>query len=862
MAANDDVPSIGGLIFALHEKPSLQPLKHAAIASGVWAFCGILLGWAMLAPELQRAPTFLEMLARPTAITLAATIILPIAIFWFIAMLVIRAQELRLMSSAMTEVAIRLAEPDRMAEQQIASVGQAVRRQVNHMNDAVSRALGRAGELEALVHNEVASLERSYTQNETRIRSLLEDMAGERNALLNTSERVSGSLKDLGSEIPTLIDKLGDQQVKLARFIEQAGQNLVGLEQSLAVNATHLATSLGARTQELQGVLEGRTAELKGVLEHRSAEIAAALSGGSAHIDGTLANHSTRIQESLVGHAESMQTVFDGFAGGLDSALGQRTEGLQTVLEEYTRALDATLEARQQSIDGQLVARTEALDGQLVARTKALDEAFSERLRLFDETVLRSTIAIDGSVADKARALSTALEHHAQEIAQVLGRQAGQLDEQLMHGVNAVRRASENVTRQSVDAIEGLAGQAELLRNLSDTIVSQMAGVTNRFDQQGQTMLRAAGNLEQANHRIDKNLQQRQLELSRTLEQLATKAEDIDKVMRGYPASLEGSVNEFESRARQANESIARGAQEQSRLAYSEMERLKSAADGETERAVAELRQRFQNVSREVSQEIGSLQSRFSSGYDDIRQQARSSLADIESQQSRLQEELSRLPDATRATAETMRASVQEQLRALEQLSALSGRETSRADVTPPMQTGARPLGQPQASRAVSSVTQTLVNEMAARSRPPQSTLPGSAPSDAMRDGWKLGDLLARASQDDGGSAPDLDLGTCSRALDQTTASAIWSRVRAGQRGVMVRSIYTVEGRGLFDEVQQRFAADARFRPVIERFLADFQRLLREADQRDPTGRTSQGYVVSEQGRAFLFLAHATGQLA
>ena len=873
IAANDDVPSIGGLIFALHEKPSRKPLKLAALASAVWGLCGILLGWAMLAPELQRAPTILEMLARPTAITLAATIILPIAVYWFIALLVMRAQELRLMSSAMTEVAIRLAEPDRMAEQQIASVGQAVRRQVNHMNEAVSRALGRAGELEALVHNEVASLERSYTQNESRIRGLLEELAGERNALLNTSERVSGSLKDLGTDIPNLIDKLSEQQVKLARFIEQAGQNLVGLEQSLAVNATNLATSVGVRTQELQGVLTDRTAELtgllndrtselKGVLEHRSAEIAAALTGGNAKIDGTLASHSAQIQDSLVGHAESMQTVFDGFAGGLDSALGQRTEGLQTVLEEYTRALDATLEARQQSIDGQLVARTEALDGQLVARTKALDEAFSERLRLFDETVLRSTIAIDGSVADKARELSSALEHHAQEIAQVIGRQAGQLDEQLMHGVNAVRRASENVTRQSVEAIDGLAGQAELLRNLSDTIVSQMTGVTNRFDQQGQTMLRAAGNLEQANHRIDKNLQQRQLELSRTLEQLSAKAEDIDKVMRTYPASLEGTVSEFENRVRQTSEHIARGAQEQSRLAYSEMERLKNAAEGETERVVADLRQRFQNVSREVSQEIGTLQTRFSSGYDDIRQQARSSLADIESQQARLQDEIARLPDATRASAETMRHSVQEQLRALEHLSALSNREASRADVTAPMTGGGRPSTQPPGGRAISSLAQALANELTARGRPQQTSLPGSGPADANRDGWKLGDLLARASQDDAAGSAEFDLGTCARALDQTTASAIWSRFRAGQRGVMVRSIYTVEGRGVFDEVQQRYAADPRFRQVIERFLLDFQRLLHEADQRDPTGRTSQGYVVSDQGRAYLFLAHATGQLA
>lgn len=828
-------------------------MQIAAIASIIWGLCGILLGWAMLAPELQRAPTLLEMLSRPTAITLAATIILPIAVFWFIALLVWRAQELRLMSSAMTEVAIRLAEPDRMAEQQIASVGQAVRRQVNHMNEAVSRALGRAGELEALVHNEVASLERSYTQNENRIRGLLDELAGERNALLGTSERVSHTLKELGNDIPTLVEKLSEQQVKLARFIEQAGSNLVSLEQSLAVNATQLATSVGARTQELHGVLSGGSAEIRGLLETQTGELRGLLDQRTSDMANALQAGKSEIESTLATHTEDMQATFDGFASGLDVALGQRTEGLQTVLEEYTRALDATMEARQHG-----------LDQQLLQRTQALDDAFTDRMKLFDDSILRSTIAIDSTVADKARALSTALETHAQEIAHVLGRQAGQLDEQIMHGVHAIRRASENVTRQSVQAIEGLAGQAELLRNLSDNVVSQIASVTERFDQQGQTMMRAAGSLETANQRIDQSLRHRQAELSRTLEHLSAKAEDVDKIMRSYPASLEGTVSKLESRALTAGEQMARGVEEHSRRALTEVERLRSAAGGETDRAVADLREKFQSISREVSEEIGSMQSRVSSSYDDLRQRAHRTLADIEGEQARLKQELERLPEATRASAETMRQSLQEQLKALEQLSTLSRREAQRADVSPPIANSAVPM--PGAGRAISSISQTLANELAARhtrapTALPPAALPPAAPVDNGRgDGWKLGDLLARASQDEAQHG-ELNIPGYAQALDQTTASAIWSRFRAGQRGVMVRSIYTVEGRGLFDEVQRRYAADPDFHQAVDRYQQDFLRAMREAEQRDPSGRLAQGYVVSDHGRAYLFLAHASGQL-
>ena len=229
IAANDDGPSIGGLIFALQQKPSNAPFKFATIASIIWAAIGVAFALASIGTD---APVLglLDLVTRPTTFLTIAAIIVPIAMLWLMALLAWRTEELRLRSSTMTEVAIRLAEPDRLAEQNAASLGQAVRRQVGFMNDAVSRALGRAGELEAMVHNEVSVLERSYEDNERKIRGLISELSGERHALVNTSDRVTESLMRLGSEIPTLIEKLSDQQVKLAKVIEGAGENLTNLE--------------------------------------------------------------------------------------------------------------------------------------------------------------------------------------------------------------------------------------------------------------------------------------------------------------------------------------------------------------------------------------------------------------------------------------------------------------------------------------------------------------------------------------------------------------------------------------------------------------------------------------------------------
>ena len=80
IAANDDAPSIGGLIFALQQKPSNRAFMLAAAGSGGWLAVGSLLAWAMLSPEIART-SFLEALARPFMIIVAATIFLPIALF-------------------------------------------------------------------------------------------------------------------------------------------------------------------------------------------------------------------------------------------------------------------------------------------------------------------------------------------------------------------------------------------------------------------------------------------------------------------------------------------------------------------------------------------------------------------------------------------------------------------------------------------------------------------------------------------------------------------------------------------------------------------------------------------------------------
>ena len=114
--ANDDIPSIGGLIFALQQRPSKTPFLVAAAVSAAWFLIGGFLAFGLISTQVSSTGVS-GLFGSASALTAALAILVPIVIFWFLALLVWRAQELRLMASAMTEVAVRLAEPDRLAEQ-------------------------------------------------------------------------------------------------------------------------------------------------------------------------------------------------------------------------------------------------------------------------------------------------------------------------------------------------------------------------------------------------------------------------------------------------------------------------------------------------------------------------------------------------------------------------------------------------------------------------------------------------------------------------------------------------------------------------------------------------------------------------
>ncbi len=946
--ANDDMPSIGGLIYALQQRPSRSPFIIALVASGVWFVLGLLVSWAVFKKNFSESSSASDLMANPSIIAVIATIVVPIALFWFLSILVWRAQELRLMSSAMTEVAVRLAEPDRMAEQSVASLGQTVRRQVAAMNDAISRALGRAGELEALVHNEVAALERSYTENEHRIRNLVSELASEREALANNSERVSEALRGIGAQVTREItaasekasQSLGQASVTMAETFTNRGQKITAavtaagtaIDEKLAERGARITEQLVKHGAQAAETLRQSSLEVTRQIQETSDRSAAAISAKGNKLVSSVIEMSEKVGrevpallEKLGNEQTNLSRIIDGATrnlSALETALAEKTQSLGMTLQERTSVLQTVLSDQSNRMNATLTQRINDLETILSKRTEHFDVSLGERAKQLESTLSIRSQAIEATVAKQATGIRDTLERHSATMEQTLGRQAQQIERVVANNSAAIQRTVEELAQRQTSGSDALASQARTLKEVSAGLMGQLGGLTKRFEDQGSAIMSAARTFEMSNSKIDAVMEQRQAGLSRLMESIGGKAVELDRMMNSYSNMLEQSLSQAEIRARKVTEMLAKDSSEKSQAAIRDIERMRHEAQTHTAKAVAELQTNFSSLSDQVSTQLTTLSGKFADTTRTVRDSTRRATVDLESAQTELARHAKGLPETAKQSATAMRRALNDQLSALNQLSDISSRHSYASSVSAPdpqveqrrrdREREASSQGQPPHDASFPSprpgyeygqperpqwqqpeaVTPRPTQDQPPRSYhdeiPQQPVFQDEAPV-ARQTQWSLGDLLARASEDEsapfptrddygappaspavtaspGRSAPndamDFNMSDIAAAIDERRVMEVWQRLKHGETDILnQRGLYSRPGQTIVDRVRRRFETDATFRVITERYCTDFEKMLHDLSRNDPRGGAVQTNLASDNGRIYFVLAHVSGRL-
>jgi hypothetical protein len=632
------------------------------------------------------------------------------------------------------------------------------------------------------------------------------------------------------------------------------------------------------RTEVFTNLVSQGAVLFDNTLKQRTDALTVAIGQGAGALDKTLADRTGQFN-----------AMIEQKAALIDKQLHDRTSQFLTAINQGAIVLDKTLAERADTFTNSLLHRVKALESAIGQQTATLDRTMTERAQAVIVALAERLQAIDATFSRRTSDTDRMLGEHARTTADIFGKQTAQLAQVLANNSMMIQQTANQVGAQSKEAVSVLTSQTQTLREVSRGLLEQIHGLTQRFENQGQAILTAAKALDSSNTKIDSILEGRHQAIIALLHTVNTKAQDLDNMMRSYAGMVENAMTQAEARAKQVGTALARDTAGQAQGALAQIERLREEAQAHTARAVNDLKGSFETVITQIGRQLEQMRGQFDNTSRGMREAAQQTASDLDSLRHEMQRRMEALPEHTAQATAAIRKALTEQLREIEAITPVLTRAAPpppvsapdpyrQAQAPRPPQFDGGPLPQfdargrqlaPEGGEARQAAGG-LAQQLAGASYPPRPPAqPGAA--------WSMGELLARSSEPGEGHgavpgsaprpaapAPDsgqLRLDEIARAVDYRTATEIWQRFRAGERGVLGRHIYNPEGQATFDEISRRYGRENEFRSTVDRYIADFERLLGEAETSDPEGRMLQNYLTSESGRVYLLLAHASGRL-
>jgi len=266
-----------------------------------------------------------------------------------------------------------------------------------------------------------------------------------------------------------------------------------------------------------------------------------------------------------------------------------------------------------------------------------------------------------------------------------------------------------------------------------------------------------------------------------------------------------------------------------------------------------------------------------------MKQMAAEMHEELEATRNELRRGVLEMPQEAADNTAQMRKVIVDQIEALAELNRIVAHHGRGLDVVTAGRASVQRQDEPVMAAAVSNRNEVRMRDVGSASTLPPPDLGMPAPrraeappvspasQDAGRDGW-LSDLLSRTDAGSGqaprGRAPQpaanpleslsLDIG---RLMDRNLAAEMWDRYQRGESKAFTKRLYTPAGQKAFDEVSRKYRADRSFKQTVDRYIAEFERLLDEVAREDRGPQALRGHLTSETGLVYTLLAHAAGRL-
>jgi hypothetical protein len=450
-----------------------------------------------------------------------------------------------------------------------------------------------------------------------------------------------------------------------------------------------------------------------------------------------------------------------------------------------------------------------------------------------------------------------------------LGKIEGTLSARVREFVATVTQVSERSTQTSTKMEEHI----KAFHGTTTSVLRDIALAAQQFDQHGRALAAAAEAIDASNRHTDAALTDRRQSLQTLVTELDGKSADLDQRLVRFAELLRESLEAAEARTRDVARIIADSSTNGSQAIATQYDMVRTAAEDERKRTAETLNSIYEQAAGDIHALFGQAAERFAGIVRDMKEMAAQVQHELDVTRAEMRRGVLELPQEAAESTAQMRRVIVEQIDALAELNRIVARHGRGIDASEP---GRRPVREEPVAAAAAARPAPRTEPAGARPPPPGFAPPqrpeAPPPGGDRRGGW-LTDVLARASRDDGPTAREDErpprhtiesLDSLSvdiaRMIDHDAATELWDRYKRGERNVFTKRLYTMQGQRTFEEIRKRYRADREFKQTVDRYIAEFERLLDDVSRDDRGAVVARTYLTSETGKVYTMLAHAAGR--
>ena len=340
--------------------------------------------------------------------------------------------------------------------------------------------------------------------------------------------------------------------------------------------------------------------------------------------------------------------------------------------------------------------------------------------------------------------------------------------------------------------------------------------------------------------------------------------------------------------AEDATRVITERTTEGARAVADQYQRIREHSEEERRRTAEAMRAVYIETTTDTQGMFREATERFTEVVQNMKQMAGEMQRELEVTRNELRRGIFDLPQETADSTAQMRKVIVGQIEALAELNRIVARHGNNFGVVEPTtQRRAEPALTGAGNRTETPARQAPPPTDVASFMPPPGgrrtpdASPQPVPPQAPNRGW-LTELLERASREEDEPARDLSQDPAragderpphhsielldslsvdiARMIDHEAAADLWLRYKRGERNVFTRRLYTLQGQRAFDEIGKKYRGDREFKQTVDRYIAEFERLLDEVSRDDRGQVVARTYLTSETGKVYTMLAHAAGR--